>query len=48
MALNDVPGLIYSKDGKMSFEDTKVGRMKREIFDASGSCPSAGGGQQVP
>ena len=35
MALNDVPKLIYSNDGKMSFEDTKVGRMKKEIFDAT-------------
>lgn len=35
MALSDIPGLLWSKDGKMSFEDTKVGRMKLEIFDAS-------------
>ena len=35
MALNDVPKLLYSNDGKMIIEDTKVGRMKKEIFDAT-------------
>lgn len=35
MALNDIPQLIWSNDGKMSFEDTRVGRMKKEVWDAS-------------